>query len=58
MQDGPRLDVHLDIHALEKLSSVGVANDPMAIAAAVAEAGPDPGYELDSDVWRLNHLVM
>jgi transposase len=26
----------------EKLSSVRVANDPVAIAAAVAEAGPDP----------------
>jgi Transposase len=26
----------------EKLSSVRVANDPLAIAAAVAEAGPDP----------------
>jgi hypothetical protein len=26
----------------EKLSCVRVANDPLAIAAAVAEAGPDP----------------
>ena len=26
----------------EKLSTVRVANDPLAIAAAVAEAGPDP----------------
>jgi hypothetical protein len=26
----------------EKLSSVGIPNDPVAIAAAVAEAGPDP----------------
>jgi hypothetical protein len=26
----------------EKLSGVRVANDPLAIAAAVAEAGPDP----------------
>jgi hypothetical protein len=26
----------------EKLSSVRVANDPLAIAAAVAEAGPEP----------------
>jgi hypothetical protein len=28
--------------ASEKLSSVRVANGPVAIAAAVAEAGPDP----------------
>ncbi|MGH9260051.1 MAG: IS110 family transposase, partial [Acidimicrobiales bacterium] len=26
----------------EKLSSVRVANDPLAIAGAAAEAGPDP----------------
>ena len=33
----------------EKLSSVRVANDPMVIAAAIAEAGPEP--EVVIDVW-------
>ncbi|MGH8915936.1 MAG: IS110 family transposase [Acidimicrobiia bacterium] len=32
----------------EKLSSVGVANDPVAIAAAVAEAGPDPEVVIEA----------
>jgi transposase len=32
----------------EKLSCVRVANDPMAIAAAVAEAGPDPEVVIEA----------
>ena len=32
----------------EKLSSVRVANDPLAVAAAVAEAGPDPEVVIEA----------
>ena len=32
----------------EKLSSVRVANDPLVIAAAVAEAGPDPEVVIEA----------
>jgi transposase len=32
----------------EKLSAARVANDPLAIAAAVAEAGPDPEMVIEA----------
>jgi hypothetical protein len=32
----------------EKLSAARVANDPLAIAAAVAEAGPDPEVVIEA----------
>jgi len=32
----------------EKLSTTRVANDPLAIAAAVAEAGPEPEVVIEA----------
>jgi hypothetical protein len=39
----------------EKLSSVRVANDPVAIAAAVAEAGPDPEVVVEATYGWVRH---
>jgi hypothetical protein len=39
----------------EKLSSVRVANDPLAIAAAVAEAGPDPEVVVEATYGWVRH---
>jgi hypothetical protein len=39
----------------EKLASVGVANDPLAIAAAVAEAGPEPEVVVEATYGWVRH---
>jgi hypothetical protein len=39
----------------EKVSSVRVANDPLAIAAAVAEAGPDPEVVIEATYGWVRH---
>lgn len=44
-----RRSVNVRLSAVgEKLSSVRVANDPLAIAAAVAEVGPDPEVVIEA----------
>ena len=40
----------------EKLSTIRLANDPLTIAAAVAEAGPDPEVVLEANGVRV-HLA-
>ena len=47
---GPGRGSSRDIAAGEKLSSVRVANDPLVIAAAVAEAGPEPEVVIEGTV--------
>jgi hypothetical protein len=39
----------------EKLSSTRVANDPLAIAAAVAEAGPNPEVVVEATYGWVRH---
>jgi hypothetical protein len=42
----------------EKLSSVRVANDPSAITAAVAEAGPDPDVVVEATYGWVRHEAL
>jgi hypothetical protein len=42
----------------EKLSSVRVANDSMAVAAAVAEAGPDPEVVVEATYGWVRHEAL
>jgi hypothetical protein len=39
----------------ERLSSVRIPNDPLAIAAAVAEAGPDPEVVVEATYGWVRH---
>jgi hypothetical protein len=39
----------------EKLSTTRVANDPLAIAAAVAEAGPEPEVVIEATYGWVRH---
>jgi hypothetical protein len=39
----------------ERLSSVRIPNDPVAIAAAVAEAGPDPEVVVEATYGWVRH---